>query len=329
MERKYKSILFIIYLFFVFTIIGIPTFILLAEFSNFSRIDESLTFIYSSTTPPVKSELNLNADIGTININYINQPVDFIIRVDVYIELGGPNLDGKSYLDFFNIGWENVTSPVNFTLDLLSDMWLDFLNLHQANICINIILRADIIFDIDASIKEGDIKLVVPMGITVNNLLLNVINGNIIYDMHHCILEGNISGIVKNGNITVKAYNNQYNQNCRLTLVNEVGYITFDIYQSEEMGANITGTGITKTGIITVIYNDYSPNIGAQFILYNETGFGAEGQNTWIGFERDTLPLTSFIYFYSKDFLTQNNYNFSLFKWDGGDYFWNLYSIPT
>ena len=108
-----------------------------------------------------------------------------------------------------------------------------------------------------------------------------------------------------------------------------MGYISIDIYQFEEMGANITGTGITKTGIISLIYNDYSPNIGAQFILYNETGFGAEGQNTWNGFERDTLPLTGFIYFYSKDFLTQNNYNFSLFKWDGGDYFWNLYSIPT
>jgi len=329
MERKYKAILFIIYLFFVFTIIGIPTFILLAEFSNFSRIDDSLTFVYSSTSPPLKKELNLNADIGIIYINYINQPVDYIIKVDVNIEMCGPNLDGKSYLDFFNIGWENLTSPVNFRLELISDMLLDFSNLYQANIYINITLRADIIFDINASIIEGSIKFVSPLGITVNNLFLNVINGNIIYDLYHCMVEGNISGIVNSGNIMLKAHNNQYNQNCKLTLVNEVGYITIDIYQFEEMGANVTGTGITKTGYISLIYNDYSPNIGALFILYNKTTHGAEGQNTWIGFERDTLPLIAGQFFYSKDFPTQSNYNFSLFKWDGGDYFWNLYSVPT
>jgi len=315
---------------------GIPSFILLVEFSNFGTIDQSLTYVYSSTTPPLKSELNLNADIGIVEINYVNQPVDYIIKVDVNIEMGGPNLDGKSYLDFFNIVWENITTSVNLNLEIISDMLLDFSKLHQANIYINFTLRADVIFDINASIIDGAIKLAVPLGITVNNLLLNVINGNIIYDMFHCSVEGNISGIVKNGNIMLKAYNNQYNQNCKLTLVNEVGYITIDIYQSEEMGANITGTGITKTGIISLIYNDYSPNIGAQFILYNKTDHGAEGQNTWIGFERDTLPLGAGLFYYSKDFPTQNNYNFSLFKYglnisppDGGDYLWNLYSVPT
>ena len=333
MEKKYKTILIITNLVLVFSIISIPPFILFAEFSNFSRIDGSITFSYSSTAPPSKRELNLNADVGIININYITHPVDYIIRIDVNIEMAGPNLDGKSFLDFFNISWDNLTSSVNFTLELLSDMFRDFSNLHEANIYVNIMLRADIVFDINAYIIDGAIKLAVPLGITVNKLHLNVISGNIIYDMYHCTVEGNISGIVNHGNITLKAHNNQYNQNCKMTLVNEVGHITIDIYQIEEMGANITGTGITKTGIITLIYNDYSPYIGAQFILNNQTGFGTEGQNTFIGFERETLPLTDFIYFFSNDFPTQNNYNFSLYKHGldtvGGDYFWNLYSVPT
>ncbi|MFX0025633.1 MAG: hypothetical protein ACFE8M_04400 [Candidatus Hermodarchaeota archaeon] len=332
MERKYKAIFFIIYLLFLFTIISIPSFILLAKFSNYGKINQSLTYVYSSTTPPLKSELNLNADKGIVDINYVNQPVDYIIKVDVNIEMSGPNLDGKSYLDFFNIVWENITTSVNFTLEIISDMLLDFSKLLQANIYINFTLRADVIFDINASIIDGAIKLAVPFGTTVNNLFLNVINGNIIYDMYHCTVEGNISGIVNTGDIVLKAYNSQYNQNCKLKFVNEVGHITIDIYQIEEMGANITGTGITKTGIITLIYNDYSPNIGAQFILNNQTGFGTEGQNTFIGFERETLSLTDFIYFFSNDFPTQNNYNFSLYKHglntDGGYYFWNLYSVP-
>jgi len=329
MERNYKTILIIINIFFALIIISIPTFILLAEYSNYSRIDEFLTYIYSSTTHPLKRKLNLNADIGLININYITHPVDYLVKIDVNIEMAGPNLNGKSYLDFLNIYWENMTSPVNFTLEIKLDIIADFSNLHKANININVLLRADVIFDINSTVHEGAVELTSPMGININNILINVINGTIIYDFTSCNIGGNITGIVNNGDITLKAYNNQYSQNCKLTLVNEVGYITIDIYQFEEMGANITGTGITKVGYISLIYNDYSPNIGAQFTLYNKTGFGAEGQNTWIGFERDTLPLMAGQFFYSKDFPTQNNYNFTLFKWDGGDYFWNLYSVPT
>ncbi|MFX1303146.1 MAG: hypothetical protein ACFE9X_07295 [Promethearchaeota archaeon] len=329
MERNYKTILIIINITFALIIISIPTVILLAEYSNYSRIDESLTYVYSSTTHPLERQLNLNADVGKININYNTQPVDYLVKIDVNIEMAGPNLDGKSYLDLLNIYWENLTSPINFTLEIKSDMIADFSNLHKANININVLLRADVIFDINSSVLEGAVEVITPMGINLNNVFTNVINGNIFYDFTSCNILGNVTGIVNNGDITLKAYNNQYNQNCTLTFVNEIGYITIDIYQFEEMGANITGTGITKTGYISLIYNDYSPNIGAQFTLYNKTGFGVEGQNTWIGFERDTLPLMAGQFFYSKDFPTQNNYNFTLFKWDGGDYFWNLYSVPT
>jgi len=152
---------------------------------------------------------------------------------------------------------------------------------------------------------------------------------NILFDLSNCIVEGNIIGIANQSDIELRTYNVQYTRNSFWYLKNKQGEIKFDIFQSKEMGANITGMGITNTGHISLIYNDYSPNIGAQFILYNKTSHGAEGQNTWIGFERDTLPLMAGQFFYSKDFPTQNNYNFSLFKWDSGDYIWNLYSLPN
>ncbi|MFX1431522.1 MAG: hypothetical protein ACFFCY_15265, partial [Promethearchaeota archaeon] len=98
MERKLKTIL-IINLIFIFTIVSIPSFVIFAEFSNFSRIDKSLTYTYSTTTPPIDQKLNLNIDVGIIDIKYTTQPVDYLIRIDVDIELAGPNLNGKSYLD--------------------------------------------------------------------------------------------------------------------------------------------------------------------------------------------------------------------------------------
>ncbi|MFX1326644.1 MAG: hypothetical protein ACFE91_00680 [Promethearchaeota archaeon] len=330
MEKRTKTILIIANLIFIFTIISFPTFILLAEYSHLSRIDESLTYTYSSTTPPIKKELNLNTDLGIIDIKYTTQPTDYLIRIDVDIEMAGPNLNGKSYLDFFNIGWENFSSPVNFTLELKSDILEEFSNLHKANVIINIILRADIIFDINASIIEGAIEIVNLVGITVSDLFLNVDRGNINYDFTHCTFEGNISGTVNYGNITLKSYNNQYTQNCKLTFINVWGYTLIDIYQYEEMGGNITGIAFTKAGRIRVIYKDESSNIGAQFVMYNKTDLGRpETETVWEGFDRDILPLDEGQMYTSYDFPTQNNYDFTLRKYEYlGNFMWDLYSIP-
>ncbi|MFW9942375.1 MAG: hypothetical protein ACFFFT_15155 [Candidatus Thorarchaeota archaeon] len=329
MERKFRIISFI-YLVFVFSILSIPSFVIFAEFANFSRIDKSLTFTFSSTTPPIKKELNLNTDVGIINIKYTTQPVDYLVRIDVDIEMAGPNLNGKSYLDFFNINWENSTSPVNFTLELISDMLVDFSNLHKANIIINIMLRADIIFDINTSIMEGRINLPNLMGITVGNIFLNVDRGDIDYDFAYCTIKGNITGIVNYGNITLKSYNNHYSQNTKFTLNNPWGYTLIDIFQIEEMGANITGIAFTKAGKIRVIYMDKSPKVGARFVLYNKTNLGRpETETVWEGFDQDILPLDEGQMYTSYDFPSQNNYDFTLRKYESlGDFMWDLYSIP-
>ncbi|UCC18450.1 MAG: hypothetical protein JSV62_10065 [Promethearchaeota archaeon] len=330
MERNYRTILIIINLIFVFSIIIIPSFVIFTEFSSFNRIDQSFSYIYSSTTPPIKKGLNLNADVGIIEIKYISQPVDYLVRIDVSIEMAGPNLEGKSYLDIFNIKWENTTSPVNFTLELIPEMLEDFSNLHKANIYINILLRSDILFDINATVIDGNILVAIPMGITVNNVYSSVTSGYISYDFIHSTIKGNITGIVNNGNLTLIAYNNHYIKNSKLTFINKMGYTQIDIYQYEEMGANITGTVSTKSGIIQVIYNDYSANVGARFILYNKTTFGNEVENKWVGFNREVLPLLAGQMFTSYDFPTQNNYNFSLFKpEDEGNFIWDLNSIPS
>jgi hypothetical protein len=328
MERNFKTVLIIVNLFFVFSIISIPSIVIFAEFANFSRLNKSLTYKYRSETPPIEKELNLITDVGIIDIKYVSPSVDYLVMIDVEIEMAGPNLKSKSYLDFFNIGWENLTSPLNFTFILISDMLVEFSNLHIANININVQLRADIVFSLNAFVNEGVVKFSA-LGITVSDLFSNVINGDVIYEFTYCEVEGNISGIVNNGNITLITYNNKYTHNSLLTLNNKVGYILFEIIQFEKMGANITGTGITKTGNISINYKDFSPDIGARFVFYNATGHGHETENSWVGFERDIIPPDIGQYYNSTDYPSQNNYNFSFFKWDGGNYLWDLYSIPS
>ncbi|MFW9820166.1 MAG: hypothetical protein ACFFE5_11205 [Candidatus Thorarchaeota archaeon] len=328
MERNFKTVLIIINLFFVFSIISIPTIIIFAEFGDYGKFNNSLIYKYSSEPPPLEKELNINTDFGIIDINYITEPVDYITEINVSIEMAGPNLNGKTYADFFNIGWENSSSPLNFTLDLRPEMELDFSNLHIVKININVKIRSDIIFDIKALAQIGSLKIAVPMGISVKNIFSNINVGNIFYDFNNNNIEGNITAILNNGNLTFYSKNNHYSQNSKLDFINNRGYSLIDIYQDEEMGTNITGTAKTKSGTIKVVYKDLSENIGAIFILNNKTTFGNEVQNRVVGFTKDFLPLLAGQFYISDDYPAQNNYNFSLFKpEEEGNYIWNLSSI--
>ena len=108
------------------------------------------------------------------------------------------------------------------------------------------------------------------------------------------------------------------------------GSIGVSIFQSEEMGANVTSIAESNTGIIKIVYNDYSPNIGAVVTLKNFAGF-FPGSVSDVGFKPyETLPTNPTGYrFTSKDFPAKCNYNLTLNRitYDP-DYFWNLYSEP-
>jgi len=52
--------------------------------------------------------LNLNVDVGDIEIRYINPPVDYYAMVEVHIEMSGNNFAGKSYPDFFEVDFHSL-----------------------------------------------------------------------------------------------------------------------------------------------------------------------------------------------------------------------------
>ncbi len=328
--RSLKFIMIISFL-IILSIITIPVVILSNALLQYNIIYYSNQY-YSYQNPTLVEALNIDADIGDIEVKYITYPVDFSVQIDIEFELGGLILEGRSFSDFFSIEWEDAGSELNFSMHIKNGISLENLIslIRIKNIVVS--LKASLECDIDILVKIGKVALEVISGVVVRNIFSNVSKGDILYQFSYNQINGNITGIVKEGNISFITDHIQYTKNCFLTFINNYGHTLIDIFQDCEIGANITGIGMTISGIIELIYKDYSQNIGAQFILYNKRDLGNEADNNAVGFENEALPSFAGQKFYSYDFPTQNNYNFSLYKpypSEMGDFIWDLYSIPS
>jgi len=285
------------------------------------------TFGRDSWTSTTFSGRVSHVDVGNIEIKYIYPPVDYEAKIDVSIEMIGQNLTGKTYLDYFNIVWENQSFQVNFTMELKSDInQLEVLSLIK-NITIIITLNADIVFGISTTAIHGNIDLNVPFGVTIKNIESNNTYGKISYNFKFCTILGDIVGIDNEGDIEFKTYNVEYAQNCSLFLDTNTGDILVEIHQNKDIGANITGI-IKNAENINIIYRDNSANIGALFLLHNANQFFTIWDQ-WVGFSYSSLEGGNGYIFQSFDFPTRYNYNLSFYKNNGeGRYHVDLISLP-
>ncbi|MEE9376439.1 MAG: hypothetical protein V3V33_00200 [Candidatus Lokiarchaeia archaeon] len=331
-NKSIIAITLIVIISFTF-IITIPILTLSNGLSNYGTIDEFLTIEYAPDNSSPIEKLNLNVDVGDVEIKYIDPPVDYFVKINVNIEMVGSDLAGKSYTDYFYLDGQTTNSSANFTLELLSDSWFDPSLWVMKNVSIVVSLRSDIIFDIMATINEGDFEISVPWGVSIGNVHTNVSTGNIFYDFEYCTLEGNITGIANDGNIELMAYNPEYTRNIIWTYNSIAGDITIDINHSNQykiMNANITVSLVgNEYGDIILNYYDNTANIGA-WITLNDTvqalkRFGSD----WVGFEIEVLKDLEGIPFgyelTSTDFPAITNYNLllvglTLHKYEGWYY---------
>ena len=306
-------------------IVAIPIGVITVTFSSYGSINESSSFEYLPDIPSAVERLDLNVDIGDIEIRYVDPPVDYFVRIDVDIEMAGPGLAGKNYSDYFNITEGDTSgSHIEFSMRLFSNITESEIDSLIKDISITVFLRKDIVFDISATVIEGNIDLEVPHKVLINNILFNLTYGDIIFNLRKCIIEGNITGVVDNGKIRLISYNTEYTQNSVWTLSSNQNYI--DITQHYPMGANITGSIITAMDIGTfVTYNDTHADVGAKFTLYeyNYPQFLPNG--TKVNFDLDIEPGGINRYaFKSTDFPTSNNYLLSFYL--EGIFYYNLYN---
>ncbi len=311
-----KQIITIIFIFvFIISLITlIPISFLFVIISSYGNIHEFRVFKYSASNSSQIIQLNVNSEIGNVKIDYIYPPINYYVKIEVNVEMFGKNLGEKSFLDFFDITWINDSTSLEFILEAKSDLdLLEILPLME-NATVSISLNADIKFDIVTKVIRGDAQINAPFGININKIKMNNTYGDILYDFNRCTIEGNITGINNYGNIYFKTQNVQYFSGSSLFLDSETGNITIDIHQSTLMGTNVTGI-VKNEGIINIIYEDNSANIGSLFLLHNTNLFWGEW-DTWEGFPENCGILDGGIgyFFQSFDFPTKNNYNLSFFK---------------
>ncbi|MFX1346123.1 MAG: hypothetical protein ACFFBC_08110 [Promethearchaeota archaeon] len=325
MAKKAGIIIIIMIVLGITLIITIPVFIISTNLSAYGKIDESIPFYYNASNSSLMESLNINVDVGEIDIKYINEPVDYCVKVEIDIEMGGLGLAGKTYLDYFNIVWQNTSSLINLTMELNASLNLiEVLSLIK-KVSITIYLKADLICDIRVNVNiEGAVKITVLSFHSIGNIITNVTKGDIQYNFIYCILEGNITGIIQNtGDIKIKSYGVEYTQNSMWSLYTKNGDILIEIDQDKPTYANITGTITTRTGNYLFVYRDNNANVGAYFILHLHPDDYAINQkiNEIVGFAYYVSAVngTDVYHITSNDYPAQYNYNW-IFNFPMGIY---------
>lgn len=290
---------------FGFIIIAPITFMSI-HFSSYNALNEALSYEYVPKTPSSIEKLYLNVDVGNIEIRYASILVDYYVKIDLNIEMGGANVQGKLYSDYFITYFQNTSSSVDFTFEILPNLNRnEVLSLIQ-NITLVVSLRPDIIIDIITVVNDGNFEIKVPFGVSIGNTITNVTKGDLFYNFDYCIIDGNISGITKEGNLDLKSNNVEYTQNSNWTLDSNNGDMNIEIYQYKETGANITGTAVIPNGNVKLVYEDIIVNVGAKFDFNYISG--TPGQQT--GFI--VILWDSMFSYESLDFPAKNNYSLLL-----------------
>jgi hypothetical protein len=278
--------------------------------AGYDSIDKPLIYSYYSSNSSEIQALNLDIEVGDIEIKYIEPSVDYLVKVEVNIVMSGSNLAGKSYENFFDITpkLENIDSTINFTLEITSDDWFDPSLWPNKNVSTVVYIRKDVVLDIFLLLDDGDFKITVPYGVSIGNLRSKLSKGNILYEFQYCIIEGNITGITYEGDLELKSYNVTYTQNSNWMLNCTGGYMGILISQYKEMGANITGTAIITNSELGLFYKDNTTNIGALFT------FPLYSRDPPAYFLEGFKPIFQGVglSYVSSDFPTINNYNLSI-----------------
>ncbi|MFW9938135.1 MAG: hypothetical protein ACFFD5_10835 [Candidatus Thorarchaeota archaeon] len=303
-----KSIIvFIIMVIIAFSfIITIPITFMSIHFSLYDKLNDSLSYDYMPDSPSSIEKLYLNVDVGDIEIKYVSSPVDYYVKIDVNIEMGGANLVGKLYTDYFNAFLQNTSTSVNFTFEILPELNRnEVLSLIQ-NITLVVSIRSDIMLDIITVVKDGNFEVTVPFGVSIGSTITNITKGDIFYNFEYCIIDGNITGITKEGNLDIKSNNLEYTQNSNWTLDSKDGNMNIEIYQYKEIGANITGTAVIPNGNVKLVYKDNTVNVGAKFD-FNYISGTPDDQTGFI-----VILWDSMFSYESLDFPAENNYSLLL-----------------
>ncbi len=266
-----KSILglFVIAFLSISLIVSIPIFTLSIQLSTYDVMEEiDDSFIYAPMNSSPVEKLNIDVEWGNIEIKYVSPLVDYYAMIEVNIEMSGKNLAGRNYRDIFNVEWDGTSPSPSFIMEFNSNVdKLAVLPLIK-NLTIFVNLKRGIIFDLNITVEEGNVDIFVPFRVPINNIIVQVTKGKVLYDFNYGTMEGNITGRVNEGDIELRTSNSRYTRNSNWNFTIETGDLTLNISHNNDLidlGANITGKTTLNDGRALFIYEDNSADIGARF----------------------------------------------------------------
>ncbi len=204
-------------------------------------------YYYKPSIPSSVEKFNLNSDIGQINIKYNATPTDYYVEVDLDIKVVGGFVEGKAFSDFFHpIEWVNSSSPISFELDAKANPVFIFGLSHR--IIIDVTLRTDVVYDINAFSSTGSIDMNVPDNIIINNTSLGTSTGSLVLNStKNTTFQGTLGISTSTGSININA--KQANFTHGLTAHTSTGSLILNFSQCI-IGDNLIG--IVSTGSIAV-----------------------------------------------------------------------------
>jgi hypothetical protein len=203
----------------------------------------SNTYYYMPGAPLPVEPLIITSDVGSINIHYSTDPSADYVKIDLDIRVVGLFVKGKTFSDlFYPIKWLNETTPVEFDLDNKYVFGVSY------NITIDITLRSDVIYDINALTSTGSIDMNVLDNTILNNTVLRTSTGSIrVYTLDNASIQGNFQIKTSTGSIALYATKSNFTHG--LTSLTSTGslYLNFTECTIED---DLVGT--VSTGSITI-----------------------------------------------------------------------------
>jgi hypothetical protein len=296
----------------------------LVGFSNYGRIDETSTFYYSPSTSSPVEKFNLNAEVGNIEVQYTTRPTTYRAKVEVHLEISGSSIEGKSWDNFFDVNWQNNSSPITFSIIQNPDGLIDPLSWSIKILTIVVTLRADIVFDINITASKGNVELAIPYAVTVNDVSILSNLGNVSLEFKQCVINGDISAITTRNDIFIRSYDVEFTRDSNWSIITESGDIDLNIEQHKDMGGNVIGTTFLNDGTIILVYRDTNPDVGARFWTRGNVSGEGVGLVVFDGFDRIDEGYVSY------DFLTSKNRYDLILEINGttGSIIPDLFSIP-
>jgi len=229
----------------------------------------SNTFYYDPSAPSPLENVSFSSDVGNIIINYNTTPTNYAVKLDLDIRVSGGFVAGKSFSDFFKpITWSNESvSIITFSLEKKPTTWSIFPIIQR--ITINITLRTDVTYDIEALTTTGSIEMDVPTNCIINNTILTSTTGSVsLSSLMNTVFLGKVEMSTNTGSLTINAVGSNFVSG--LTAISTTGSLTISL-TSCDVGDNLVGT--ISTGSISI--NSYNTKYSKDSIWDFETSTGS------------------------------------------------------